>query len=201
MSRLFHAVVGVGISLGLSNVGCQVGSTEIPTDPTDSATPVQVEADAGPKPDASSDWQDTGAKMDADASVKDSGKDATLDAKSLDAAKDVSPDAFCDATWPTTKGSPQLDLNCIDPGGICRGDGGSSSSTSYPSPCALKISEYGCEEYQKQVATFCVNGVWQCTGGMVLSKECKCFGTYPGYECTKDGLKPIADAGADASKD
>jgi hypothetical protein len=100
-----------------------------------------------------------------------------------DASTDAPPDAFCDATWPTTKGAPAPPLECVDPMGECADKG-------WPTRCAMPVAPFECAA--DEVATFCIDREWQCgTNGSVPLTECRCFSPPPaGYVCTEDGLVP-----------
>ena len=94
-SKLFHTIVGFGISLGAA-VACG-GESE---------TRVH-EGSAG------------------DGGVTPPG----------DAGPDAPPDAFCDASWPTTKGQPPPPLDCVDPRGEC-------AHLGYPTRCGRPMRRW-----------------------------------------------------------
>ncbi len=177
-SRLFQAVVGVGIAMGGTLAACGDVTSQ---DDADGGSADAAVADAKSKVDATS--QDAVAKVDAVVAT-DGGPapDAALDAPA-----DVILDAFCDAPWPTTKGSPPVP-NCINPEGKCGLDG------SFPFACATGDSVYTCE-YSGMQSSKCVDGEWQCEPGRRKEHECICFVPVPsGWECTDAGVAPV-DAG------
>ncbi len=170
-SRLFHAIVGVGISA--SATACS-GLVDEAAHPVDASV-----HEASSAPDAAI------IPIVADASI-----DVAIDAKGdADAAQVI--DAFCDAPWPTTKGTPVRPA-CTNPQGTCTGSDGWSA--------------YGCIQFTGpqngpylcnpgnvgQTWDFCVNGQWQCPTGWRHSNDCHCWGAVPsGYECTFDGFQKI----------
>lgn len=110
---------------------------------------------------------------------------------------DPSPDAFCDTTWPVTKGGGEEEEHyfpaCLDPTGECR---------AYESEvaCIRSLGMYSCEG--AIIAATCVDAAWACPEGWKRVDECPCFGTAPpGYECTAKGLVKIGsgDPGAGGS--
>jgi hypothetical protein len=154
-SKLFHAVVGVGISLG-GGVGCG-GSTSddglLLAVPDANAPDTWVSpppADAGPADTAPPD--DAAPRIDAAA---DAGIDAApTDAGPVDAPVDVVTDAivaaFCDVTWPITKAGREVCGPADECAGQqipwCYGPDGQGSCTLYPLQC--------------------VGAEWQCMGGV-----------------------------------
>ncbi|MBK6696578.1 MAG: hypothetical protein IPG50_30975 [Myxococcales bacterium] len=115
-SRLFKAIVGAGIALGATSVACgrfadesnaEVGQPTSPAVGTPGpAATVSTSADGAaaalPEADANTD-------AEADAGVSE-----------VDGSADVLVDAFCDNTWPTTKGhGGELPSICVDPTGAC----------------------------------------------------------------------------------
>ena len=109
-SRLFQAVVGVGIAMGGALAACgDVTSEETP----EAADAAPANGDAKAKADGTT--HDDGGAPDAVVIVTDAAP--AVDA-AIDAPKDVILDAFCDAPWPTTKGSPPVPA-CVDPLGEC----------------------------------------------------------------------------------
>jgi hypothetical protein len=170
LSRLFHTIVGVGISLAASACG---GAIE-------SAAPNERDASTPP----------------TDAAVAfDAGVDASLDVSVKDAARDVIEHAFCDAAWPTTKGQPRRPA-CTNPKNECAtttqgpdvGDGSVTTGWCFdllgPNHCG------GRPQWDH-----CVSGQWVCAPGSIGQAGCRCYGAAPlGYVCTPEGFRPI-DAG------
>lgn len=136
-SKLFHTLVGFGISLGAA-VAC--GGTS--------------------------------------GTIGNEGAAGT----SGDAGTDAPPDAFCDASWPTTKGQPPPPLECVDPLGEC-------AHLGFPARCATPTAPWTCEG--TETAAYCVDGQWSCEPhGRIPLAECRCWGTTPpGYVCTENGLE------------
>jgi hypothetical protein len=162
-SKLFHAIVAIGVSLGTACAG-KVGadlSADEKTDP-----PKQDDAHAG-----------------HDASVADTQAQETSTADVVadaikDVAADVPWDAWCDAAWPTTKGSPPLPT-CIDPKTECKQD--------EVFPCAVALDAKTCDQdHTTQTASVCVNGKWTCKPGRRAVQECTCWRGPSGDTC-KDG--------------
>lgn len=162
-SKLFRAVVGLGISLGTASAACfgAVDSGSNGTEPPANSAPSA--------PDKKGDPADVGAPQ-ADATV-DSGSDsavATTDA-AADAPSDAMLDAFCDAAWPTTKGNPSgptcgAVADCKDAG---------------PAPyCFTQVdaTSQTCDSTStKALPAWCVSGHWECSGGGVPQQQCKCW--------------------------
>jgi hypothetical protein len=166
-SRLFHAVVGVGIALGTSAIGCS-GAIDVESAAPDGAVvPDLAHEDSGTSPDATkiNSAHDAGADSNHDSEL-DAGIDATtgVDA-ALDAPQDVILDAFCDAAWPTTKGNPNPPtcgavVDCADAG---------------EAPfCYVALSSTQCDGNQL-VPAWCVGGDWQCSPGSTAQKDCVCW--------------------------
>lgn len=160
-SKLYHAIVGAGLVMGQGLAACggeTIGEASLAPDvgPEAASPPVSVPGPTQP--------------------------DAALP-RPLDAARDVVLDAFCDAAWPTTKGSPRPS-SCIDPSGACASQG--PPSRCYPSPGPLQ-----CEDTHHPTAQLCESGAWVCPTGTIKDRDCQCFGpTPPGEECTPDGFRP-----------
>lgn len=154
-SKLFRAVVGIGISLGTSSVAClgaldptnadDAPAAAIPTAPP----PLGKPGDPPPK------------------TTTDGGADARADV-AIDAPKDVLLDAFCDAAWPTTKGNPGGPT--CGPVEECREAG--------PAPRCVEMADPAtgtCKPSSKPSPAWCVTSAWQCSGGFVSVDECKCW--------------------------
>ncbi len=151
-SRLFHAIVGVGVSLG-ATASC-AGLVE---EPDDAAVGIDARRDA----------------------VADAAQDAGLDA------------AFCDAPWPTTKGSDRKRPACTNPQGLCP-NVDDAGRVVPDNGCIPFTGPYQCEDFHNQTWDFCINDQWQCPLGARRSTECKCWGpTRAGYVCTATGFKKI----------
>lgn len=155
-SKLFRAVVGVGIALGTASGACLGAIDSVPeADDASTTTTPQPDGASTPKPTPSADaGADAAADADADAP--------------LDAPKDVILDAFCDATWPTTKGN--VHAPTCGPTEECEDAG--------PAPrCYYRIegSDAGCN-VTKPIPAWCVSAAWQCSTGAVPVSQCKCFG-------------------------
>ncbi len=184
-SRLFHAIVGVGVSFGAAacSVAVDLEAADAASAATD-APETSVVHDSATEPDVKVSDAGIDALHDADAFL-----DAKTDAKA-DGPSDAMADAFCDAAWPTTKGTPQRPA-CTNPQGTCVWDGGWVSSSE--SACYDLIGPFQCEG--SETWNYCINGQWECPTGKLQASECRCYGpTPPGYVCTKEGFKLI-DAG------
>jgi hypothetical protein len=137
-SKLFHAVVGVGISLGIAACG---GAVE--QDPGLG----EVEPEAG-APEATTEG---GARATPDAGLVDA--TPGVDAEPVDAAEDAPDDAivaaFCDVTWPITKSGRE----------VC---GPYEECATTQAPWCFGPGEQGsCKIYPLE----CVAGQWLCMGG------------------------------------
>jgi len=162
-SRLFRAVVGLGISLGTASAACY-GSVD-PTnagDASGSTEPSSPDKAPNPVTNPTTPTRDAAAAVDAHV-------DAQVDAVA-DAPKDAILDAFCDATWPTTKGTsggPTCGAveDCKDAG---------------PAPhCYKQVTTSTCNPGTAPLPAWCVAGNWQCSGGAVTQDQCKCWTGQP----------------------
>jgi hypothetical protein len=138
-SKLFHTIVGVGISLGAASIGC--------------SSPAEERAGL----------EDTALTVASNppAETAKPAADADKDAGSIF-------DAFCDATWPTTKGSPHRPPPaCIDPTGAC-------SSQGRPFNCAPERDDATCSSWPLHLSV-CVGGAWQCKPGKKPADQCTCW--------------------------
>jgi hypothetical protein len=93
--------------------------------------------------------------------------------------------AFCDATWPTTKGGIRRHPApaCIDPNHEC-------TKAGPPGECApLSADGNVCTYDELDTYTVCVDGAWTCKPGRRLVADCSCW---QGEPCTSP------DAGAAA---
>jgi hypothetical protein len=154
-SKLFRAVVGVGISLG--SVSACGGSTSNDFEqlvPPDAPAAPEGGVDAGAPPrtvDA--------AAVDA-APASDGGIDTgPIDAAPVDAAADAPGDAivaaFCDVTWPITKAGREV----CGPADECAGQ---------PIPWCFGPGDQGpCTLYPLE----CVGGEWHCMGGVTPTTD------------------------------
>ncbi len=190
-SRLFKAIVGAGIALGATSVACgrfadesnaEVGQPTSPAVGTPGpAATVSTSADGAaaalPEADANTD-------AEADAGVSE-----------VDGSADVLVDAFCDNTWPTTKGhGGELPSICVDPTGACTPKG-------LPHHCYADLGGGACGFVD--LSALCVGTDWQCQPGTVRAETCKCFGPAPvvGATCATGGwLLPDAGASTDAGQ-
>jgi hypothetical protein len=151
-SKLFHAVVGVGISLGsVTACGGSVARDMEPYDPLPDANASQPEPEGGV--DAGPVVQVDAGPPDAIALSDGSPEAALPDAAVVDAAED-SPDdaivaAFCDNPWPITKSGREVcgpyDECTITAAPWCYGPGPDGSCQIYPVEC--------------------VGAEWHCMGG------------------------------------
>ena len=102
---------------------------------------------------------------------------------------DPSPDAFCDNSWPVTKGGEAHAFpECLDPTGECR-------QQEPEVACIRTFGSFSCEG--AIVAATCEDAAWKCPDGWQRVDDCPCFGTPPpGYVCTADGLIELGGGGA-----
>jgi hypothetical protein len=174
-SKLFHSVVGVGIALGVANVGCigDPGATSgAQPDPAHhaSGSDAQAPKQASPElPERGDGWLSSpnlgavGAGQADDAGEASDGAEGFAnDAGDAREASDA-PDAalvmaFCDFAWPTTKGGPWPSATppaCVDPLNECRDAGA-------PMPCYMPASAtWTCPAYGA-IFPPCIAGRWQC---------------------------------------
>jgi hypothetical protein len=158
-SKLFHAVVGVGLSLaGVSACG---GSTSSDAQSPDANLPegqpeggVDVQS---PPPELDAGVFEAAPASDASADVPPDV--ATADAAPIDAAADVPTDAivaaFCDLAWPITKAGREA-CGPID------------ECMSQPIPwCLGPDGDGGCELYLLE----CVGAEWHCMGGVIPTND------------------------------
>lgn len=158
-SRLFQAVVGVGIALATVSVAC-----------FDHADPA-ADPSTGPET-ADSATHDDGARTGGDASPTGDATttDATPDVVTpVDAGADVvldaPPDAFCDASWPTTKGDRSgptcgAVANCHDAG---------------PAPWCMTVNAGGSCDGTGPAVAWCIGGQWRCSTNTIPREACTCF--------------------------
>lgn len=156
-SRLFQAVVGVGIALAGASAAC-FGSAEPAADSSTSPAATGYEprpSDDASNPPPAADATTTDATPDVVA-PRDAGADVVLDAP---------PDAFCDASWPTTKG----DRNGPTCGPIadCHDSG--------PAPQCIGVNANGTCDGTGPAVAWCMNGQWQCSTNTIPREACKCF--------------------------
>lgn len=156
-SRLFQAVVGVGIALATVSAAC-----------FDHADPA---ADPSTDPDATASARNDAPSADdasptGDATTSDATPDVVtpVDA-SADVILDAPPDAFCDASWPTTKG----DRNGPTCGPIadCHDSG--------PAPWCMTINAAGTCDGTGPAVAWCMNGQWRCSTNTIPREACTCF--------------------------
>jgi hypothetical protein len=150
-SKLFHAIVGVGISLGATMAACLGGVDEEPGP-----------ADAG----GGEASNDTSRGEDAPAVDAGAGVDGEADA-AADAPRDVILDAFCDAAWPTTKGNPH--------GPTCGPVEACAEAGAAPF-CYPKFEPFVCDPMNQGAAAYCIEAHWECSTGSIPAERCKCWG-------------------------
>lgn len=150
-SKLFRAVVGVGISLGTSSAAClgNIASDDPP--PGAIAPPLGT---APPPNGTAPPPTSTGAYT---VEPPDAGPDAPRDAGF---------DAFCDAAWPTTKGSPVPTCGPVE----------ACADAGRPPFCYEVVAPGICKNPDGRLQpVWCASGKWQCGAGQIPSEECKCF--------------------------
>lgn len=136
-SKLFHAVVAVGMSLGSVACGGRV----------DRAAPADLPPDDAGAPPVDADLPLHDAGVHPDASIAPDA--APADAGATDAPKDVILEAFCDATWPITKSGRE----------VC---GPYDACATLDAPwCYGPDGAGGCKLYPLE----CVGAEWHCMGG------------------------------------
>ncbi len=164
-SKLYRAIVGIGISLGATSVAC-LGTVDTPSDVSDDGgSEAAVRSEAGVGADAA-----TAADSATDARAVDATVDAPADAGvdvAVDAPKDAILDAFCDAAWPTTKGSGGPTCGPLD---TCADSG--------PAPsCIEQLGPSTCNASSSQVfPAWCFGGEWECSTGSIRIEQCTCWG-------------------------
>lgn len=104
--------------------------------------------------------------------------------RSSDGLDEPTPDAFCDTSWPVTKGGEVHTFPvCLDPTGECRAQEPEVA-------CIRGFGSYSCEG--AIVAATCLEAAWKCPDGWQRLDECPCLGTPPpGYVCTEDGFVKV----------
>lgn len=154
-TRLFSAVVGVGIAIGCAACGGSTSSDSEVLEPG----PGKADADGPPHPEAGS----PDAQVVADAGVPPdaSVEDASPPDAAPDALQDAIVDAFCDAAWPITKSGrvvcgPADDCVQIEVP-YCWGPDGQGSCKLFPVEC--------------------VDAKWKCTAGVQTTNF------EPGFKC------------------
>jgi hypothetical protein len=170
-SRLFRAIVGVGISLaGAAGAAACAETTLKPLDSDEDAAPTA--ADAAKKPDGTSDNPDVTVVPDDDANVAEDGSTDDDAVAVVDASADVIADAFCDAPWPTTK-------------------------TNVGPRCYPKVADHICGPTNGTPAT-CGGDVWACAADELYMMDCWCFAAAApdASTCTDAGFVPL-DAATD----
>jgi len=174
-SKLFHTIVGVGIAVGAA--ACASSSSS--SGSTDRAA------------------QDDSAYLtdkNAPSTSSSSGAPSTPSTPSpppppcddAGATKGPDWDAFCDATWPTTKGGVLPLAECIDPKHECKDEG-------EPFECAKPSTKTpgACEAFDVTL-TVCAEKTWQCKPGRILADKCECWEWDGGTTCP---TTPPTDAG------
>lgn len=171
-TRLWQAVVGVGLAMGATGSGC-LGKAEV-------SQPVQAGDDAGGQADVvSADVTEDSGHRDADA-----------------LPPDVLQDALCDTSWPTTKGNPGPPPSCEDQL-ACAGAGVDAGVRPWPT-CASHLGERVCDS--ARAAALCISGAWACPPGYVDARECWCWGDLSpiDFECTPSGWLSREGGASDA---
>ncbi len=167
-SRLFRAVVGLGIGLGTVSAACLSGDDDSTEEPSIDIPATYPPAHEGGR------TGDIDADRPADSAV-DAVADSTVDAApdaSADAPKDVILDAFCDVAWPTTKGN--VGAPTCGPVEDCAEAG--RAPFCYRQVTGTRTT---CDLEPPREATWCVGGRWQCASGAVSATECECFAGEP----------------------
>jgi hypothetical protein len=101
-------------------------------------------------------------------------------------------DAFCDETWPTTKGNPAAPPTCEDQA-ACGGPPNDAGPRAWLK-CRKRLGDFQCDYVH--VTSVCREGQWACPPEGMLIGECDCFGqTPPDMICTESGWVPV-DGGA-----
>lgn len=107
--------------------------------------------------------------------------------------------AFCDETWPPTKGSPDPPTPlCVDPHDECEG-------APLPYECLALLDDNVCDYEQRHMdPLYCVDGQWQCPPGSTSGWECegdecentcRCWGPLPeGTVCGENGIEGLGGA-------
>jgi hypothetical protein len=150
-TRLFHAIVGFGIALGTASAAClgavedqdQAGADDVATLP-DGAVPPAFASDASPG--------------DAAVDVPSHDHDAS-------AVHDATVDAFCDVTWPTTKGNPS--------GPTCGPTEACAEAGAAPW-CLAVVTGTTCDA-TRTVPARCVAGSWDCGPDAIPGDRCTCW--------------------------
>jgi len=146
-SKLFHAVVAVGLSLGAACGGSVERDADPDPTPEDAGTPLP---DAATSPPDAGVAPETGVVPDAsiapDAPAPDAG--------TPDAPKDAIVQAFCDVTWPITKAGRE----------VC---GPYDDCINLEAPfCYGPDAEGACALFPLE----CVDKKWQCMAGTPTSQ-------------------------------
>lgn len=186
-SKLRPTLVGMGIAFGATLPGCLGRASADRDGPSDRVQdpdgPEEYEVQDGQEP-LGDDFDDPAAPDDDQAPAEDN--DPTIA-------------AFCDATWPPTKGRPDPPTPlCVDPDDECQG-------VDLPRQCYRLIDERTCN-YEEPFTgpLYCVDGAWECPPGSTVGftclddeceNECICWGPLPeGYMCGENGLVGIGGA-------
>lgn len=222
-SKLFHAVVLVGISWGGAGTGCFAESRRREEAPEPKGTAGSsgsgsTAAGAGHGGTAGSRGDESGGTagrviaaggesgapepaMGGTGGIQTGGAAGTggIDTGGApgtggiaDAGTDAPADAFCDETWPTTKGNPAPPPTCEDQAAC----GGPPADATFPQwlQCRPRLGELHCDYLH--VTSVCEDGAWVCPAGSIRDEDCRCLGPVrPGMRCTEDGFVPV-DAGS-----
>lgn len=186
-SKLRPTLVGMGIALGATLPGC-LGRTNSDKDST---------ADRARVPDTEEDEADEQELVPP--GEPPTGPDEEESPPVDEAVYDPTMAAFCDSTWPPTKGRPDPPTPlCVDPENECEG-------AEIPRQCYALIDERTCNYDEPFTGPLhCVDGAWQCPPGSTVGfscvddeceSECICWGPLPeGYTCGENG--PVGIGGA-----
>jgi hypothetical protein len=102
-------------------------------------------------------------------------------------------DAFCDTSWPTTKGNPAAPPTCEDQA-ECGAPPFVEVTYNPWLRCRTRLGDHQCEF--THVTSICENGEWVCPDDGMLVSECWCHGNAgEGWVCTNEGWV-LADAGS-----
>jgi hypothetical protein len=153
-SKLFRAVVGIGISIGTASAAC-FGATSGAADSNVDGTTVPTPIPAPVHSDAAAAVEPTDAQAPDARDLADAASDAPFDAYLT---------AFCDAAWPTTKGGV-FSPTC--------GDIAPCADAGRAPQCHPRLSATNCES--APTPAWCVGGGWQCAIGSVPAAECSCW--------------------------
>lgn len=199
-TKLFRAVVGLGISIGSAVAACDGAADVTPLGDGGGVDAASAADGASTPPDSAS----VVVEASADVVEGEDAADASADDASDGAPTDALADAFCDAAWPTTKGQVILP-NCLDPSGRCW-------DAAAPIRCMAALGPHQCDIQGSGVAGMCVftaeagssvpdadadaepaaiSAAWMCPPNTIPMDQCWCFGELgDGQVCTDAGPQP-----------